>query len=141
MITVLIGFLAGVITSLSPCVLPMVPILLADPATLDSDAAPRRSLRPYVIVAGLVLSFSLSALFGSLLLDALNLPQDFLRNAGIVVLALIGLGLLFHRVSAVLEKPFSRLPKRAVNTRGNGLVLGLGMGLLFAPCAGPVLAT
>jgi cytochrome c biogenesis protein CcdA/thiol-disulfide isomerase/thioredoxin len=141
MITVLIGFLAGVITSLSPCVLPMVPILLADPATLDGEAAPRRSLRPYVIVTGLVLSFSLSALFGSLLLDALSLPQDLLRNAGIVVLALIGLGLLSHRVSDILEKPFARLPGRAVNTRGNGLVLGLGMGLLFAPCAGPVLAT
>jgi cytochrome c biogenesis protein CcdA/thiol-disulfide isomerase/thioredoxin len=159
MITVFIGFLAGVITSISPCVLPMVPILLADPAVLADEpaaaaagsgavavavAAPpstRRSVRPYLIVAGLVLSFSLSALFGSLLLDALHLPQDFLRNAGIVVLALIGLGLLSHRFSSILEKPFARLPKRAVDTGGNGFVLGMGMGLLFAPCAGPVLAT
>jgi thiol-disulfide isomerase/thioredoxin len=60
---------------------------------------------------------------------------------GIGVLALIGVGLLSHRVSAVLERPFARLPRRAVNVRGNGLLLGLGMGLLFAPCAGPVLAT
>jgi cytochrome c biogenesis protein CcdA/thiol-disulfide isomerase/thioredoxin len=149
-ITVLIGFLAGVITSISPCVLPMVPILLADPTVLGDEAvtpvAGRRSVRPYLIVTGLVLSFSLSALFGSLLLDALNLPQDFLRNAGIVVLALIGLGLLSHRFASVIEKPFARLPKRAVTEfagrgGGNGFVLGLGMGLLFAPCAGPVLAT
>src|SRR5882757_4555578 len=111
----------------------MVPILLADPAVLGDEAtAPvpaRRSVRPYLIVTGLVLSFSLSALFGSLLLDAFNLPQDFLRNAGIVVLALIGLGLLSHRFASIIEKPFARLPKRAVTEfiqprrGGNGFVL------------------
>ncbi|HEX3828325.1 MAG TPA: cytochrome c biogenesis protein DipZ [Sporichthyaceae bacterium] len=169
--TVLIGFLAGLITSISPCVLPMVPILLADPAAATDPAVPDAELaspfaataaaasasvsvavaapprrrvsvrRPLGIVAGLVLSFSLSTLFGSLVLDALGLPQDLLRHIGIAVLALIGVGLLSHRVSAVLERPFARLPRRAVNVRGNGVLLGLGMGLLFAPCAGPVLAT
>ncbi|HEX3610753.1 MAG TPA: cytochrome c biogenesis protein DipZ [Sporichthyaceae bacterium] len=161
MITILIGLLAGMITSLSPCVLPMVPILLADPATLEESDAPAQASveegggpavaapprkrvsvrRPLGIVSGLVLSFSLSALFGSIVLDAFGLPEDLLRKIGIGVLALIGVGLVSHRVAAILERPFARLPKRAVNTRGNGLVLGLGMGLLFAPCAGPVLAT
>ena len=58
MLTILIGFLAGVITSLSPCVLPMVPILLADPAVLEAGepAAGRRRVsvrRPLGIVADL----------------------------------------------------------------------------------------
>jgi cytochrome c biogenesis protein CcdA/thiol-disulfide isomerase/thioredoxin len=141
---VVIGFLAGVITSISPCVLPVLPVVLTSGASrLDADAEPTRtrSWRPYLVVAGLVLSFSLSTLFGSLVLSALHLPQTLLRDAGIVVLVIIGLGLVFHRVGDLLERPFARLRGRPVNPDSNGLVIGLGLGLLFVPCAGPVLAT
>ncbi|MEO9138839.1 MAG: redoxin domain-containing protein, partial [Jatrophihabitans sp.] len=102
----------------------------------------RRSRRPYGVVAGLVISFSVSTLLGSLLLRALHLPQDLLRNIGIVVLVIIGLSLILPRLGDLLERPFSRLSRgRAVNPDNNGLVLGLGLGLVFVPCAGPVLAT
>ncbi|MFI9387286.1 cytochrome c biogenesis protein DipZ [Kutzneria sp. NPDC052558] len=132
---VVVGFLAGVITSLSPCVLPVLPIVLT------SGGPQRRKWRPYLVIAGLVLSFALSTLFGSLVLSALGLPQTLLRDAGVVVLALIAVGLLWPRFGELLERPFARLSGRPVNPDGNGIVLGLGLGLLFVPCAGPVLAT
>jgi cytochrome c biogenesis protein CcdA len=75
LILIVVGFLAGVITAISPCVLPVLPILLA------GGASGRKPLR---IVAGLVVSFSVFTLFASWLLDKLGLPQDFLRNAAIV---------------------------------------------------------
>ncbi|MBB5889461.1 cytochrome c biogenesis protein DipZ [Kutzneria kofuensis] len=132
---VVVGFLAGVITSLSPCVLPVLPIVLT------SGGPQHRKWRPYLVIAGLVLSFALSTLFGSLVLTALGLPQTLLRDAGIAVLALIGVGLVWPRFGDLLERPFARLGGRPVNPDGNGIVLGLGLGLLFVPCAGPVLAT
>jgi cytochrome c biogenesis protein CcdA/thiol-disulfide isomerase/thioredoxin len=146
---VFVGLLAGVITSISPCVLPVLPIVLTAGAARAGEtgpaAAPRRgrvrSWRPYGVVAGLVLSFSLATLFGSLVLSALHLPQDLLRDAGIVVLVLMGFGLVVPRVGELLERPFARIRGRRVNPDGNGFVLGLALGLLYVPCAGPVLAT
>jgi cytochrome c biogenesis protein CcdA/thiol-disulfide isomerase/thioredoxin len=150
---IVIGLLGGLITSISPCVLPVLPVILAvgvpktaDPANPTAQAKPakrraRRSLRPYGVIFGLVLSFSLATLFGTVVLSALHMPQDFLRDAGIVVLVVVGLGLIVPQVGDALERPFSHLPKRAVNATGNGVGVGLGLGLLYAPCAGPVLAT
>ena len=80
-------------------------------------------------------------LFGSLVLSALHLPQDLLRDAGVVVLVVIGLSLLIPRLADLLARPFERLPQRRVDPDSNGIVLGLGLGLLYVPCAGPVLAT
>src|SRR5882757_10793182 len=134
---VVVGLLAGVITSISPCVLPVLPVVLAAGARPDGA---RRSWRPYGVVAGLVVSFTASILFGSLVLSALHLPQDLLRDAGVLVLVLIGLGLLWPRLGELLERPFVRLRGRPVDPDRNGVVLGLGLGLLFVPCAGPVLA-
>jgi thiol-disulfide isomerase/thioredoxin len=54
---------------------------------------------------------------------------------------IIGVSLLDPRLADLLQRPFARLPHRNVNPDSNGLVLGLGLGLLFVPCAGPVLAT
>jgi cytochrome c biogenesis protein CcdA/thiol-disulfide isomerase/thioredoxin len=145
---IVVGLLAGVITSISPCVLPVLPVILAasprmatGATTPDGGVAPTRSLRPYGIVGGLVLSFGLATLFGSLILSALDLPQDLLRNAGIAVLVVIGVSLVIPRFAELLERPFARIPRRAANPERNGFVLGLGLGLLYVPCAGPVLTT
>lgn len=139
---IVVGFLAGVITSISPCVLPVLPVVLTAGATRRTDDTERTwSWRPYGVVLGLVISFSVATLFGSLVLTALHLPQDLLRDLGIAVLVLIGVGLIWSRFGDLLARPFARLPGRAVDPKGNGIVLGLGLGLLYVPCAGPVLAT
>ncbi|MFI8371038.1 cytochrome c biogenesis protein DipZ [Streptomyces sp. NPDC085466] len=74
------------------------------------------------------------------LISALGLPEDILRYAGLALLVLIGLGLFFPPFERILEKPFSRLPQRQVKREGGAFVLGLGLSLLYVPCAGPVLA-
>ena len=128
-----IGFLAGLVTALSPCILPVLPVVLAGSAA----GGPRR---PYAIVAGLVATFSLSVLFAAWLLDRLGLPLDLLRNVALALLFLVAATLLFPQLGAILERPLSRLSRRRQGDLGGGLVLGASLGLVMVPCAGPVLA-
>ncbi|BCZ21069.1 cytochrome c biogenesis protein DipZ [Mycobacterium senriense] len=138
----LIGFLGGLITGISPCILPVLPVILL--SGMDSSRADARSVksatRPYLVIAGLVCSFSLATLIGSALLTALHLPQDAIRWAALVVLVLIGLGLIFPPVQHLLERPFSYFPQRQISSGTDGFGLGLALGALYVPCAGPVLA-
>ncbi len=97
-------------------------------------------LRPYRVIAGLVLSFSVVTLAGSALLSLLHLPQDAIRWAGLVALTAIGIGLIFPQVEEFLEKPFSRIPQLQFGQGSSGFGLGLALGVLYVPCAGPVLA-
>jgi cytochrome c biogenesis protein CcdA/thiol-disulfide isomerase/thioredoxin len=92
------------------------------------------------VVGGLILSFSLLVLVGSEVLSLLHLPQDFLRDAGIVLLVLVGLGFLFPPLSALLERPFARIGFGQPSGKSGGFVIGLALGVLFVPCAGPILA-
>jgi cytochrome c biogenesis protein CcdA/thiol-disulfide isomerase/thioredoxin len=129
-----IAFVAGVITAVSPCVLPVLPIVLAGGA-----AAGRR--RPYAIVAGLVASFTVFTLSASALLFALGLPQDALRNVAIALLFVVAATLLVPRLGMAIEAPLARLSRRPSGDLGGGFLLGVSLGLVFVPCAGPVLAT
>jgi cytochrome c biogenesis protein CcdA/thiol-disulfide isomerase/thioredoxin len=140
----LIGLLGGLITGISPCILPVLPVIFlsggVQSARLGEHAPPVSRWRPFAVIAGLLLAFSVFTLFGSLLLALLNLPQDLLHWAGIVVLVLIGLGLIIPRFQHLLEKPFSWIPQKNVGTDRGGFVLGLALGAVYVPCAGPVLA-
>jgi cytochrome c biogenesis protein CcdA/thiol-disulfide isomerase/thioredoxin len=134
----LIGFLGGLITGISPCILPVLPVVFFSGAggTRESDSA----ARPYLVIAGLVCSFSVVTLAGSALLSALHLPQDAIRWAALVTLTLIGLGLIFPQLQHLLERPFARIPQRQLGSGRSGFGLGLTLGALYVPCAGPVLA-
>ncbi|BBX40351.1 cytochrome c biogenesis protein DipZ [Mycobacterium simiae] len=138
----LIGFLGGLITGISPCILPVLPVIFL--SGMDSDRAASRGLnsamRPYLVIAGLVCSFSVATLIGSALLSALHLPQDAIRWAALVVLVLIGLGLIFPPLQHLIERPFAALPQRQFGRNADGFGLGLALGALYVPCAGPVLA-
>jgi cytochrome c biogenesis protein CcdA/thiol-disulfide isomerase/thioredoxin len=155
----LIGFVAGLVAGISPCILPVLPIVLVAgvtaPVTTSSDvAAPistassavatvtkagPKSHRAYAVIAGLVLSFSVITLAGSALLSAVGLPQDFLRDAGLVVLGLVALGLIVTPLGDLLERPFARFGRHQPTGTSSAFVLGLGLGVLFTPCAGPIL--
>ncbi len=126
-----IGLLAGIVTAISPCVLPVLPILLA------SGAAGRKPLR---IIGGLVLSFSVFTLFASWLLDALGLPQDLLRNLAIALLFVMAAVLLIPRLALWVEQSLSLFSRLRPANAGGGFFLGVTLGLVFVPCAGPFLA-
>jgi cytochrome c biogenesis protein CcdA/thiol-disulfide isomerase/thioredoxin len=128
-----VAFVAGVVTAISPCVLPVLPIVLAGGAT-----GGRR--RPYAIVAGLVASFTAFTLAATALLSALGLPDDLLRNIAIGVVLLVGVSLLMPPVGRLVERPFQALGRHQPGDAGGGFLLGASLGLLFTPCAGPVIA-
>jgi cytochrome c biogenesis protein CcdA/thiol-disulfide isomerase/thioredoxin len=126
-----IGFVAGVVTALSPCVLPVLPIVLAGGAT---------GRRPLAIVAGIVASFTVFTLFAAWGLDRLGLPEDLLRNLAIALLFLVALTLLVPQMGELVARPLQALTRRSPGDLGGGFLLGASLGLVFVPCAGPVLA-
>ena len=131
LILLAIGFVAGIVTALSPCVLPVLPIVLAGGAT---------GRRPLAIVTGIIVSFTVFTLFAAWLLDALGLPQDVLRNLAIALLLLVAISLLVPKVGELLARPLQALTRRGSGDLGGGFLLGASLGLVFVPCAGPVLA-
>jgi cytochrome c biogenesis protein CcdA/thiol-disulfide isomerase/thioredoxin len=134
---VLIGLAGGIITGLSPCVLPVLPVIFLGGGSADPESARRR---PYLVVLGLMVSFAVFTLFGSLILASLHLPDDAIRWLGLALLVLVGFGLLVPPLGHLMERPFYRFPQRALGTGRNGFLLGIALGAVFVPCAGPVLA-
>ena len=138
---ILFGFLAGAGTAVSPCVLPVLPIALSAGAT-----GGRR--RPLGIVVGLTASFTFATVALVYVLDALGLPDTLLRTLAIVALLAFGVALLVPPLAARLEGRLSqvaaRLGARPASASGDGfgsgLLVGASLGLVYAPCAGPILA-
>ena len=129
---------AGLATFLSPCVLPVLPVIAGGSVT-----GGRR--RPLGIAIGVLVFFTLFTLTASRLLAALGLPADLLRNLGVAALAIAGAALLVPWLGLLagrLLEPVARLG--AHRPAGDGLWSGIGLGaalaLVWAPCAGPVLA-
>jgi cytochrome c biogenesis protein CcdA/thiol-disulfide isomerase/thioredoxin len=162
LLLVVVAFIAGLVTAVSPCVLPILPIVLATGA--DGD---RR--RPYLVIAGLIASFSFFTLASVQIISALNLPSSALRDIAIAVIAVFGLTLLVPAINRVFERATLRLQavggrlmgqsnpgplalatadssaaggepaRRRYGSIVGGLLTGLGLGLVWTPCAGPIL--
>jgi len=134
---VLFALIAGAATALSPCVLPVLPIALAAGVT-----GGRR--RPLGVVTGLALSFTFAIVALVYVISALGLPDDLLRTFAIAVLLVFGLSLLVPPAAARIEAWLSRFSTRAPTARGDGfwsgVLVGAGLGFVYAPCAGPILA-
>jgi cytochrome c biogenesis protein CcdA/glutathione peroxidase-family protein len=132
-LAIVLAFVAGVITAVSPCVLPVLPIVLA-----GGVGETRR--RPFAIIAGLAISFFVSILFATWILDKLGLPKDLLRTISIGLLFLIAVVLIVPQVGEWIERPLTRLSRRPSGDLGGGFVLGCALGFVFVPCAGVALA-
>lgn len=138
MLLILIGVVAGMIAGISPCVVPVLPVIFVAGATGEATSNWRRSLS---IVAGLVVSFSVLVLAGAAIISGLHLPSAFLRDLGVALLIVVGIGLLVPPIGQYLERPFARVVARGPRASSSGFVIGLALGLVFVPCAGPVLST
>ncbi|RNF30868.1 cytochrome C biogenesis protein [Massilia aurea] len=141
-----LALLGGVLTIASPCVLPILPIVLG--GTLQDRVEGQRNTRPLFIVAGFVISF---AALGMLLASASQhvvLAHETLRYAGLAILAVLGVAMLWKAPYAWLMNHLSALVSRAMPAGGEaragnlgGLSLGMSLGAVWTPCAGPVLAS
>jgi cytochrome c biogenesis protein CcdA/thiol-disulfide isomerase/thioredoxin len=130
LLLIVLGFIAGVATALSPCVLPVLPVLLA------GGASGRQPLR---IIGGLILSFSFFTLFATWILNRLGLPDDLLRNLAIAFLFAMAAVLLVPQIGVLVERALASLTRLRPANAGGGFLLGVSLGLVFVPCAGPFL--
>ena len=138
MLNLVLALLAGIVTVAAPCTLPMLPILLGASVGQTSKA------RPAMIAAGFVMSFSLVALALGAITRVFDFDPNSLRTAAAILL--IGFGLLM-----IWPAPFEWLSNRvggftsggAASSQGviGGFVLGTTLGLVWTPCAGPVLGS
>src|SRR4051794_34359778 len=131
------AFLAGAGTALSPCVLPVLPAVLS-----AGGAGGRR--RPLGVVLGLAATFTITIVGVAEVVGGVGLGTDPLRALAVFVLAGFGIALLFPSVAARLEAPLARLSRYGPRSRGDGfwsgVLVGAALGLVYTPCAGPVLA-
>lgn len=142
MIEILFAVLAGILTIGAPCILPLLPILLG------SSVGSTSKTRPLFIAIGFVTMFTIVGLSLSYLITALNISPNLLRTIATFALALFGLFMLwptpFEKVTAYLSgfstKANSLSTKAGTGNLG-GFVLGMMLGLIWTPCAGPVLGS
>ncbi len=139
MLLFLVAYLGGVLTILSPCILPVLPFVFA-----RADQPFVRSGLP--LLAGMALTFagvaSLAAVGGGWAVQA----NQYGRYAAMALMAFFGLTLLLPRLADRLTHPLVQLGERLSASAGGGapsvatsLLLGVATGLLWAPCAGPIL--
>jgi cytochrome c-type biogenesis protein len=127
-----LAFAAGLASFASPCVLPVVPLLVT--GTTDDDRS-----RPALVVAGIAVSFMAMGVLTSLLGGSVGRLLPFMEKAFGVLIILFGLLLL---ADVNLFKRFTWLQRVQAPSRGrwSGLLLGLSLGLVWIPCVGPMLS-
>lgn len=138
MLIFFLAYLGGLLTIFSPCVLPVLPFIFA-----RSDQSFRRSGLP--ILLGMAATFTLLASLAAVGGASLIALNQYGRYAAMLLLLLMGLALIFPALSERLMRPFvafgGRLQQRAdrqTSLKGS-LLLGVAVGFLWAPCAGPIL--
>ncbi|MFZ1155867.1 MAG: cytochrome c biogenesis protein/redoxin, partial [Solirubrobacteraceae bacterium] len=138
----LIGFavIAGAGTALSPCVLPVLPALLA-----SGGVGGRR--RPFGVVIGLTVTFTVTIVGIADVVNGVGLGSDPLRDIAVAVLLLSGLALIVPGLADRVEARMSRIAAFGVGGASNrgdgfrsGLLVGAALGFVYTPCAGPILA-
>lgn len=141
MVLFLFSFLAGLVTILAPCIWPLLPIVLS-----ASSGAGKR--RPLGITLGVMTSFTIFTLSISYLEKIFHINANTFRFIAVVIIGLLGLSMLIPSLGTRFENfinqllsPFqNRLQKQGAGF-GAGYVTGFSIGLVWAPCAGPILAT
>lgn len=137
-ILILFAFLSGIVTILSPCILPMLPIILS-----GSVGSKRK---PYGIVLGFILSFTIFSLTLSTLVQILNIPVNTLRFIAIIFIIFFGLVMILPKLKEEFVKLVSRISgKRSTKKQGSGFIggffVGLSLGVIWTPCVGPIMAS
>lgn len=135
------AFLAGICTMLSPCILPVLPIVLA-------AGASKGKWKPLGVCLGLIVSFTFFTITLTSIVHAFGISANTLRYMGIFLVFLFGLSMVIPSLSRRVETLLSPVAKIGENIQekgskngfGGGFILGIALGLIWTPCAGPILA-
>ena len=138
MLLILLAYLGGILTILSPCILPVLPFVFA-----RADRSFVRSTLP--MLAGMAATFAIVATLAAVGGGWAVRANAIGRWAALILLALFGIALVFPSISDRLTRPLVALGSRLTEKEGqqdsvwSSVVLGIATGLLWAPCAGPIL--
>lgn len=142
MIEILFAILAGILTVGAPCILPLLPILLGTSIGSTSKT------RPLFIALGFIVMFTIVGLTLSYITTSLNISPDLLRTIATIALGIFGVFMLwptpFEKATAYLSSFTTKatsLSNRAGTGNLSGFILGIMLGLIWTPCAGPVLGS
>lgn len=138
---IVFAFIAGIATILSPCIWPILPIVL-------SSSSLGGKLRPLGVTLGITSSFALFTLTISYLVKIFNFDPNTLRIFAVIIIAFLGLAMLIPKINQYLEILISKLTTKfgsSVQSTGNGFapgyITGFSLGAVWTPCAGPILAS
>lgn len=135
------AFISGLITIFAPCIWPLLPIILSSSTTGGHK-------KPFGITLGIMLSFGILTLSISYIVRIIPFDPEILRYFAVFVITLLGFTLIIPKLSQILEGSVSRLSSKfsfvsQTNHPGfwSGFITGLALGIVWTPCAGPILAT
>lgn len=142
MLQLLFALLAGMLTVGAPCVLPLLPILLG------ASVGQKSRVRPFFIALGFIIMFAITGLTLSYIVQSFSIAPDTLRNIAVFALALFGALMIWPKPFEILTLKMSgavnkagQIGQKAGTGNFGGFILGLVLGLIWTPCAGPVLGS
>ena len=140
-VLLIFAFLSGLVTIAAPCIWPLLPIIL-------SSSAQGGHRKPLGITVVIMSSFAIFTLTISYIVSIIPLDLDLLRMFAVGIIAFFGFTLLIPQLNQIVEGVVSRLSGRLgglTHREGtgftSGFITGLALGLVWTPCAGPILAT
>jgi cytochrome c biogenesis protein CcdA/thiol-disulfide isomerase/thioredoxin len=141
LVLLLFAFISGVITILSPCILPVLPIVL-------SGGISGGKSRPLGVLVGFIVSFAIFTLTLSAIVQAIGIPVDTLRYMAVVLIILFGLVMIipwfrdrFELLTSCIASRGSNLGSMQKSGFWSGIIVGLSLGLIWTPCVGPIMAS
>lgn len=137
---IVLAFMAGISTTLSPCVIPVIPLVIG-------GASRSSHLGPLYLLFGFICSFTLTGTFAVMLLFKLGLPLEILSKSAAILLVFVGGFLLFPSLDELLKKITNRTSdlgtrltqKLDLSNIWGQFAMGTLIGLIWAPCTGPTL--
>jgi len=133
-LTPLASFLAGIVSVLSPCVLPLLPIVLA-------YSTGKSKLRPLAIIAGLAVSFTVMGIAASAFGEYILPYLGELRIIAELIIIFMGISMLMQKdVFLFLSQYTGKVHSEGKGLAG-GLIIGISLGIVWIPCVGPILAS